>query len=61
MWTEQELASLPGTVKAWKNKAKDLEMKLQAALAELDMVRRIAAEGGKWELISEYLETGANG
>ncbi len=60
LWTERELASLPEPVRAWKNKAKDLEKKLQAALAELDMVRRIAAEGGKWDLIAEYLETGAN-
>tara|TARA_R100000655_G_scaffold77088_2_gene116145 strand:- start:33 stop:509 length:477 start_codon:yes stop_codon:yes gene_type:complete len=60
LWTEQELAGLPGPMRAWKNKAKELEQKLQSAMAELDMVRRIAAEGGKWELIAEYLGPSTN-
>lgn len=60
LWTGKEHDSLWESTRAWSNKTKELEKKLQAALAELDMVRRIAAEGGKWDLIAEYLETGSN-
>jgi len=56
--SEENLGNMGHSTGLWKRRAEELEKRIHKITAELDMVRRIAAEGGNWERINEYLETG---
>lgn len=40
----------------WKDRALEAEEQNINLLSELEMVRKIAADGGSWDMISEYLK-----